>query len=47
MSKVTGGPAFPSNFSKERGMTLRDHFAAVALQGCYLLFQKNTLIRVL
>jgi hypothetical protein len=36
----TGGPAFPNNikitdenFSELRGMTLRDYFAAKALQG--------------
>ncbi len=33
MSKDTGGPAFPSERFKEEGMTLRDYFAAKAMQG--------------
>jgi hypothetical protein len=42
MSKHTGGPAFPStiqyfpddkNANEEQGMTLRDYFAAKAMQG--------------
>lgn len=41
MSKETGGPAFPelgnvghnSDWQSESGMTLRDYFAAKALQG--------------
>ncbi len=41
MSKETGGPAFPelgnvghnSDWQSENGMTLRDYFAAKALQG--------------
>lgn len=35
MSKETGGPAFPNNFvyPKNQGMTLRDYFAAMAMQG--------------
>lgn len=41
MSKVTGGPAFPeignvgfnSDWQNESGMTLRDYFAAKAMQG--------------
>jgi hypothetical protein len=28
----TGGPAFPSVFDHERGMTLRDYFASKAMQ---------------
>ena len=28
-----GGPAFPSVFDHDRGMTLRDYFAIKALQG--------------
>ena len=31
MSKNTGGPVFPSG-SHDRGMTLRDYFAAKAMQ---------------
>ena len=32
--KDTGGPAFPQNTSQQTaGMTLRDYFAAKALQG--------------
>ena len=35
MSKETGGPAFPAheNWRIDSGMTLRDYFAAAALQG--------------
>ena len=34
MSKDTGGPAFPYEFgSCNKGMTLRDYFAAKAMQG--------------
>ena len=37
MSKETGGQAFPkahnSNYQDDRGMTLRDYFAAKALAG--------------
>lgn len=41
MSKETGGPAFPelgnignnSDWQSESGMTLRDYFAAKAMQG--------------
>lgn len=36
MSKPTGGPAFPVNYRTLRpcsGMTLRDYFAAKAMQG--------------
>ena len=35
MTKETGGPAFPAQFFDERatGMTLRDYFAAKAMQG--------------
>ncbi len=34
-NKQTGGPAFPAQFYDERatGMTLRDYFAAKAMQG--------------
>jgi len=67
MSKTNGGPAFPSNYQhvdvKEKitysqrwgGMTLRDYFAAKALQGiltsetndeCYTpLFRDNKMIK--
>ncbi|EJA2551641.1 hypothetical protein MWS75_003719 [Serratia marcescens] len=36
MSKETGGQAFPEpvmDFGQSRGMTLRDYFAAKAMQG--------------
>jgi hypothetical protein len=36
MSNNTGGPAFPDtqeNWRGEKGMTLRDYFAAKAMQG--------------
>ena len=35
MSKETGGPAFPrpGDFHPQFGMTLRDYFAAKAMQG--------------
>lgn len=29
----TGGPAFPSPYDDDEGMTLRDYFAAQAMQG--------------
>ncbi len=29
----TGGPAFPTHLNLTQGMTLRDYFAAKALQG--------------
>ena len=32
MITETSGPAFPSVFDHERGMTLRDYFAAKAMQ---------------
>ena len=32
----TGGPAFPNSFEKPyQGMTLRDYFAAKAMQGMF------------
>ena len=33
MKKETGGPAFPTNDVCYNGMTLRDYFAAKAMQG--------------
>ena len=35
MSEKTGGPVFPNNFvsPKNQGITLRDYFAAKAMQG--------------
>jgi hypothetical protein len=33
MNKETGGPAFPLDDGVHRGMTLRDYFAAKAMQG--------------
>ena len=39
MSKETGGPAFPSTLTDDslhvEGMTLRDYFAAKAMQSVY------------
>jgi hypothetical protein len=37
MKKDTGGPAFPrpGDFNPQYGMTLRDYFAAKALQGMF------------
>ncbi len=36
MSKDTGGPAFPrTQWPNETGMTLRDYFAAKAMQGLF------------
>lgn len=34
-NKETGGPVFPNNFvsPKNQGMTMRDYFAAKAMQG--------------
>ena len=31
--KTNGGPAFPRSLDASSGMTLRDHFAALAMQG--------------
>ena len=31
--KQTGGPAFPSPYDDDEGMTLRDYFAAKAIPG--------------
>lgn len=33
MSNNTGGPAFPTHLNLTQGMTLRDYFAAKAMQG--------------
>ena len=33
MTKDTGGQAFPAHFESHDGMTLRDYFAAKAMQG--------------
>ena len=33
MTKNTGGPAFPTQVASYEGMTLRDYFAAKAMQG--------------
>ena len=33
MTDNTGGPAFPSPYDDDEGMTLRDYFAAKAMQG--------------
>jgi hypothetical protein len=43
MSKETGGPAFPNNFvyPKNQGMTLRDYFAAKAMQAIIGVCPKN------
>ena len=35
MSNNTGGPAFPRGGMGDKGMTLRDYFAAKALCGLY------------
>jgi hypothetical protein len=36
MNKETGGPAFPrTGWPNETGMTLRDYFAAKAMQGLF------------
>jgi len=32
MTKETGGQAFPAHFESDDGMTLRDYFAAKAMQ---------------
>jgi hypothetical protein len=42
--KDTGGPAFPTDHNKNvaEGMTLRDYFAAKAMQG--LLSARNPLV---
>ncbi|WP_085296412.1 MULTISPECIES: hypothetical protein [Klebsiella pneumoniae complex] len=49
MSKYTGGPAFPelgnvgynSDWQNEPGMTLRDYFAAKAMQSVTLSIEPN------
>lgn len=44
----TGGPAFPAQHfdltDAEHGMTLRDYFAAKAMQGCVAGAQNNVVI---
>jgi len=40
MIKDTGGPAFPAFKEQSDGMTLRDYFAAKAMQG-FLAFGVN------
>ena len=35
MTTETGGPAFPSVFDHDRGMSLRDYFASKAMEGIY------------
>jgi hypothetical protein len=32
----TDGPAFPEEFGCDPGMTLRDYFAAKAMQACFV-----------
>ena len=40
MTQQTGGPAFPYEFgSCNKGMTLRDYFAAKAMQGLLAAYQ--------
>ncbi|CZW40421.1 MULTISPECIES: hypothetical protein [Enterobacter cloacae complex] len=49
MSNKTGGPAFPelgnvgcnSDWQSESGMTLRDYFAAKAMQSALLVSKQN------
>lgn len=44
MTKETGGPAFPINVESEMtclGMTLRDYFAAKAMQGILASFTSS------
>jgi hypothetical protein len=44
-TKNNGGPAFPSdyglNFSEKQGMTLRDYFAAKAMQSLITFMLEN------
>jgi hypothetical protein len=44
-TKTTGGPAFPNqyglNFSEKQGMTLRDYFAAQAMNGMIAMRQSS------
>ena len=44
MSKDTGGPAFPAQFFDERatGMTLRDYFAAKAMQSLLATWDQSS-----
>ena len=48
MSNIkTGGPAFPndpSTYDEGRGMTLRDYFAAKAMQSAYLCWAKHEVV---
>ena len=40
MTKETGGPAFPTDINTvQYGMTLRDYFAAKAMQGMLAAYQ--------
>lgn len=45
MSKETGGPAFPTPATEwhgnDEGMTLRDHFAGLAMQSMPLSLDRN------
>ena len=45
MTKDTGGPAFPSGYEvpEYHGMTLRDYFAAKAMQSMLPLFSSRPL----
>lgn len=49
--KKTGGPAFPCEYegstrSDAYGMTLRDYFAAKAMQGMYAADSKDSVIPI-
>ena len=45
MSNIkTGGPAFPVEQHDQDGMTLRDYFAAKAMQSAYLHWSNNEVV---
>jgi hypothetical protein len=44
-TKNNGGPAFPRQHDWSDGMTLRDYFAAKALQGWLAMYANDTLER--
>jgi hypothetical protein len=39
--KYDGGPAFPSPYDDDEGMTLRDYFAAKAMQGLIVVYSDD------
>ena len=42
MSKSDGGPAFPNAIDNSGGISVRDYFAAKAMQGMLSIISQNT-----